>query len=113
MSAIPVAPGTALCRIGQMDVPGAQEYHAGASASVLVLREGERVTAYLNRCPHFQIPLNSRPAHFIMAGKGLLMCAYHSAVFRFSDGACVEGPCAGSQLTQVAIRLEGDLVVAA
>jgi nitrite reductase/ring-hydroxylating ferredoxin subunit len=95
-----------------MGDPDARECLVGASASVVVLREGERVTAYLNRCPHFQIPLNSRPDHFLMAGRGLLMCAYHAAVFRFSDGACTEAPCAGSHLTPIAVRLEGHSVVA-
>ena len=36
----------------------------------------------------------------------LLMCAHHSAMFRFEDGLCIDGPCQGAALTPVAIRIE-------
>jgi nitrite reductase/ring-hydroxylating ferredoxin subunit len=34
------------------------------------------------------------------------MCAHHSAMFRFEDGACMDGPCEGAALTPVVIRIE-------
>ena len=34
-----------------------------------------------------------------------LMCAHHSAMFRFEDGVCVDGPCVGHALTPVPIRI--------
>jgi nitrite reductase/ring-hydroxylating ferredoxin subunit len=36
----------------------------------------------------------------------LLMCAHHSAMFRFEDGLCIDGPCQGAALMAVAIRIE-------
>jgi nitrite reductase/ring-hydroxylating ferredoxin subunit len=38
------------------------------------------------------------------------MCAHHSAMFRFEDGACVDGPCLGARLTAVPIRIENGMV---
>ncbi len=35
----------------------------------------------------------------------VLMCVHHSALFRFEDGQCIEGPCTGAALTPVAIRI--------
>jgi nitrite reductase/ring-hydroxylating ferredoxin subunit len=67
-----------------------------AAFGIVVLRDGERVTAYVNLCPHFWIPLNvhEHPATF----RKHVLCANHYAAFRFSDGYCVEGPCEGSSL---------------
>ncbi len=54
---------------------------------VVLFRQGETVLAYRNMCPHFLLPLNAGPGRFIMLKDGLVMCAWHSAVFRVSDGA--------------------------
>jgi nitrite reductase/ring-hydroxylating ferredoxin subunit len=35
----------------------------------------------------------------------VMMCAHHSALFRFEDGHCIEGPCEGARLTAVGIRV--------
>jgi nitrite reductase/ring-hydroxylating ferredoxin subunit len=59
----------------------------------MVLRRGENARAYRNVCPHFSIPLNYEPNTFCAYGNEPLMCAHHSAMFRFEDGVCVNGPC--------------------
>ncbi|MBB5410151.1 nitrite reductase/ring-hydroxylating ferredoxin subunit [Paraburkholderia sp. HC6.4b] len=38
----------------------------------------------------------------------VLMCAHHSALFRFEDGRCIEGPCAGASLDAVKIAVDGN-----
>jgi len=70
-----------------------------AAFGIVVLRDGEHVTAYVNLCPHFWIPLNVRelPTTF----RKHVLCANHYAAFRFADGYCVEGPCEGSSLEPV------------
>ena len=87
------------------DVPDGGGFEA--ATEVLVLRRGDRAWAYRNVCPHFSIPLNYEPNTFRAYGGELLMCAHHSATFRFEDGMCVEGPCLGASLTPVPIRIEG------
>jgi nitrite reductase/ring-hydroxylating ferredoxin subunit len=78
--------------------------------AILVLRRGAQAWAYRNVCPHFSIPLNYEPNTFWAYGSELIMCAHHSAMFRFEDGACVDGPCLGARLTAVPIRIENGMV---
>ena len=80
---------------GQANAPG-----------IVVLRRGDDAWAYRNVCPHFSIPLNYEPNTFWAYDAELLMCAHHSAMFRFEDGQCIDGPCQGAALTRVAIRIE-------
>jgi nitrite reductase/ring-hydroxylating ferredoxin subunit len=93
----------ALCSLDDIPDSGGLE----ASASILVLRRGDDAWAYRNVCPHFSIPLNYEPNTFWTYDGQLLMCAHHSAMFRFEDGACIDGPCLGASLTSVPIRIEG------
>jgi nitrite reductase/ring-hydroxylating ferredoxin subunit len=51
------------------------------------------------------------PDRFIAPDGYHLLCATHGAIFRPTDGYCVNGPCAGDSLARVPIRLEGDEVV--
>lgn len=98
-------PGTYLCALEDIPDGGAHEIVkdiAGASTRIVVLRRGSMVAAYLNRCPHFRIPLNSMQGQFLISG-GELWCAHHSATFRFEDGYCTDGPCRGGALDAVQI----------
>jgi nitrite reductase/ring-hydroxylating ferredoxin subunit len=98
-------PGTYLCALEDIPDGGAHEVVmdiAGESTRLVVLRRGSMVAAYLNRCPHFRIPLNSTPGQFLVSG-GELWCAHHSATFRFEDGVCTDGPCRGGALDAVQI----------
>ncbi|MGU7774249.1 Rieske (2Fe-2S) protein [Burkholderia sp. MR1-5-21] len=74
-------------------------------AGVVVLRRGDEAWAYRNVCPHFSIPLNYEPGTFWTYDAQWLMCAHHSAMFRFEDGMCVDGPCEGAALTAVPVRI--------
>ncbi len=64
----------------------------------------------VNRCPHFSLPLDFEPGEFSTYDGRILMCAHHSAMFRFEDGVCVEGPCAGHRLDPVEVRISDDTV---
>lgn len=87
---------------GAIEVASADPHTPG----IVVLRRGEHAWAYRNLCPHFSIPLNYEPNTFWAYDAELVMCAHHSAMFRFEDGFCVDGPCEGAALTKVAIRIE-------
>ncbi|BAN48909.1 Rieske (2Fe-2S) protein [Metapseudomonas resinovorans] len=95
---------TALCALEAIADGGALAVE-GADAPLVLVRRGEEVWAYRNRCPHFSVPLDYRPGEFSTYRGQVLMCAHHSALFRFEDGHCIEGPCAGSRLEAVPVRV--------
>jgi len=106
--------GTRLCAV--VDVPdgGGREWVHGsgeAALRVLLLRRGATVWAYVNRCPHFALPLNYEPDVFWTYDADTVMCAHHSAMFRFDDGACYDGPCQGHRLASLPVRSDGEFIV--
>ena len=82
----------------------------GSTRSVLLLRRGVRAWGYVNRCPHFSLPLEFEPGEFATYDATIVMCAHHSAMFRYEDGVCIEGPCAGHRLDPVALTIADGLV---
>ncbi|WP_444679037.1 Rieske (2Fe-2S) protein [Halomonas sp. E19] len=50
------------------------------------------VSAFVNRCPHQQVPLNWDDASFLEAGGELIQCGVHGALFLPETGECVFGP---------------------
>lgn len=77
--------------------------------SVLLLRQGQRVFAYQNICPHAGKRLDWSPGKFLF-DNGLLVCTAHGACFNIADGLCVSGPCRGESLSAVAIEIHCDEV---
>jgi nitrite reductase/ring-hydroxylating ferredoxin subunit len=105
------APGTRVC--GVEDVPDgmAKEFLFGEGRQafrLLVLRSGARVFGYVNCCPHFSIPLNVEPDRFTLFEHEHIYCSTHCAMFRFQDGYCEDGPCAGASLERVALEVNTD-----
>jgi nitrite reductase/ring-hydroxylating ferredoxin subunit len=98
--------GTApLCRIEDLPDGAVREI----AEQLIVWRRGGEVRVFVNRCPHFHIPLNLAPGDFRMYGE-LLMCVHHYSYFRFADGVCVAGQCEGEPLKAVPVRVEGGAV---
>jgi nitrite reductase/ring-hydroxylating ferredoxin subunit len=96
-----------LCRRADIPDGGARVFDiSGAAKQVVVVRRGERVWAYVNRCPHFSVPLDFDPGEIACYRGQVLMCAHHSALFRFEDGHCIEGPCTGAALDPVPIDVD-------
>ena len=87
-----------------------QQQADGSQRGVIVLRRGAEVWAYVNRCPHFSLPLDFEPGQFATYEGAILMCAHHSAMFRYEDGLCIDGPCAGHRLDPVEVQVLGDTV---
>lgn len=79
-----------------------------------VVRTGDAVRAYVNRCPHKALTLNLREHDFLapVAGGGtLLRCVHHGAFFVPENGLCVVGPCAGRSLQPLECRVEDGVVL--
>lgn len=111
------APGTTLCRLDDIDAPGAKGLTFGTGASrfdMFLVRTDDGVRAYVNRCPHANQPLDARPGRFLTQDETKLLCGGHAALFRIEDGLCTSGPCAGKSLESIAIEVvDGTVRIAA
>ena len=75
---------------------------------LLLVRRGDELHAYRNRCPHTGAPLEWRPHDFLDRERRHIQCSLHGALFRIEDGLCLAGPCRGQSLERVALELRGD-----
>jgi len=79
--------------------------------SVILLRQGGHVNAWLNICPHAGRRLDWAPGKFLIS-RGMLVCAAHGACFSVDSGECVGGPCRGESLRAVPVCVEqGDVLL--
>jgi nitrite reductase/ring-hydroxylating ferredoxin subunit len=84
---------------------------AGVPEQAIVVADASgEVHAYRNRCQHLPIPLDAG-AGAVLHEDGALVCTTHGARYRIEDGYCIEGPCRGSWLEPIRVRVEGDAVV--
>ena len=101
-------PGTEVCALDEVPDGKARQFVYGEGSEpfrLLVLRSGERVWGYVNKCPHYGTPLNLEPDRFLIHDHSRIYCVTHYAMFRFDDGFCEEGPCAGDALTRVPLAV--------
>ena len=95
------SPGIAVCRLDDIADPGARGFDletAEGVLSVIVVRLGQSVHGYINRCPHQGTPLETFPDRFLSRDGTELICSTHGARFRAENGVCTTGPCKGSRL---------------
>lgn len=103
-----------LCAFSDLEDPGSRAFAIGEGAWPLrgfVVRVGDRVFAYANRCPHAGHPLNWRPDEFLAHDKAAILCRSHGAMFERTTGECLAGPCAGRSLRALTVRVEAGLVI--
>lgn len=77
---------------------------------LMVLRRGEAVFVYANRCPHVGLPLDFKPGQFLDPDRTLIQCSNHGAQFQIEDGVCVFGPCMGRDLEAVPVEVRDGAV---
>ena len=78
----------------------------GELESLILLRRGDEIRAFLNVCPHAGRQLDWAPGEFLFSS-GKLVCAAHGATFSVPDGQCVAGPCRGESLREVSVEIRG------
>lgn len=69
--------------------------------SFLLLRRGEELLLFENRCPHTGESLDPMGGSILEAQGELITCQRHGAQFLSSSGECIAGPCQGEWLTPV------------
>lgn len=78
-----------------------------------VVRRGEAVTGYVDRCPHLGLPLAQALDDYLTPDGRRIACSWHGAIFAVEDGACLGGPCAGAALTPWPVTLRDGMIVTA
>jgi nitrite reductase/ring-hydroxylating ferredoxin subunit len=109
--------GTLLARLVELPDGETREFALHDSDWPLtgfLVRIGNSVHAYVNRCPHALRQLNFLPNRFLNKDGTLIQCSSHGALFEKDTGLCVAGPCVGESLRQLPIALsDGEIRLAA
>jgi len=104
-----------LCPLADVPDGGASAVEVGDNDnpdSIILLRQGSRVVAYRNECPHTGRRLDWSPGRFLIDGNQII-CAAHGACFYIDSGRCFAGPARGDALPAVAIEIvDGQVVLA-
>lgn len=103
-----------ICALADVPDPGTYEFAIGEGDWPLrgfIVRQGTRLRAYVNRCPHAGHMLNLRPNRFFAPQNDLLLCSSHGALFDPQSGECIAGPCFGKALQPLELQLAEDWVV--
>ena len=97
--------------MGELPAPDAQTQKP---FRYLLLRSGDTVKAYENRCAHFGVPLAARQDLLIFQPHTSISCNVHYARYRWSDGVCESGDCVGEALRAIAVQLDaqGNICIA-
>jgi nitrite reductase/ring-hydroxylating ferredoxin subunit len=72
----------------------------------LLLKSGDTVQAYVNRCAHFGVPLAQRQDLMIFTPHTSLSCNVHYARYRWADGVCDAGDCKGEALMPIPLDID-------
>jgi len=83
---------------------------SGYELEFFIVRRGDNVFGYFDRCPHTGVNLNWQPDRFLDSSEQLIQCSTHGAQFRIHDGYCTFGPCRDRSLTAVSLRQENDRI---
>lgn len=75
-----------------------------------VVRRGEQVHGFVDRCPHMGVPLAHELDDYMAPYGGLIACGWHGALFRVEGGLCVAGPCTGARLMAWPVEIENGIM---
>ncbi|HTG38289.1 Rieske (2Fe-2S) protein [Sphingomonas sp.] len=76
-----------------------------------VVRRGDGVVGYVDRCPHMGVPLAQRLDDYLSPDGTRIVCSWHGAIFRLEDGECLGGPCPGTRLTPWPVTVQDGQIV--
>jgi len=102
-----------ICHLHDLADPDSRGFsclHHDTTIEGFVVRQGDRVTAYVNSCPHTGVTLNWSPDQFLDVEGKFIQCSLHGALFRLNDGFCVHGPCVGQSLQSLRVTLQAGII---
>lgn len=105
------APPAALCNLADLPDGQSRGFDPGQTGqdTVLVVRQGERLYAWRDACPHQGgTPMAWRRHAYLNADRSRIVCSAHGAQFDIHTGACTLGPCLGQSLTPVPLLIQAD-----
>ncbi len=73
-----------LCAVDDLAENPCRGFRVGAGdwpLSGFLVRKGDRIRGYVNRCPHAGHPLNLKPDDFLTPDRSLIVCCSHGALF--------------------------------
>lgn len=78
-----------------------------------VVRRGDGVVGYVDRCPHAGLPLAQILDDYLTPARDLIACSWHGALFDIASGRCVGGPCTGARLVPWPVTVDDGMIVTA
>ncbi|MBJ6759754.1 Rieske (2Fe-2S) protein [Myxococcaceae bacterium JPH2] len=103
----------ALCTLDSLREPGARNLVLQIGEAFFhgfLVRRGDSVWGYVDRCPHAGLPLAQKLDDYLTPDGRLIACSWHGALFQPEDGLCVGGPCSGARLTPWPVQVVGGVV---
>lgn len=107
-------PDVRLCPLGTIADGSARNFVLQMRAGRFhgfVVRDGDRVTGYVDRCPHAGLPLAQRLDEYLTPDGAFITCSWHGALFQKHNGRCIGGPCLGQSLQEWPVATEEDWIV--
>lgn len=108
--------GTVFSQLSQLPDGATRSFDLGEGEWPLrgfLVRVGEAVHAYVNRCPHAGRQLNFMPDRFLTPDGEFIQCIAHGALFEKATGLCIAGPCVDDSLKSVDVKvIDGQVCLA-
>lgn len=103
--------GTVVCPFSDAEDGGATCVEVDGFPLV-ILRRGDKVSAFVNACPHQYLPLNHKSDRLLSADGSKIRCSNHSAGFDAMTGEGVEGLGLGACLDPAPVSVShGQIVI--
>lgn len=103
---------TLVFRVRERGVAGSSPDDGGAdqaepSREGILVRTGDGIVAWLNRCQHLlDVPLDKGSGASMRDGE--IVCENHGAMFEARSGRCTFGPCEGAILEEIEVEVGVD-----
>jgi nitrite reductase/ring-hydroxylating ferredoxin subunit len=109
--------------VSAVRIAAAGEVSPGQTKKFVLIRDGREIEgfllnyagrhhAFVNRCRHVPMGLDWVENQFFTEDGRFVQCATHGAYYEPDTGECIAGPPCGRALHRIAVRVEGDAIVA-
>lgn len=85
--------------------------NANIDEPLFIVRQGDKIFGYINRCPHTGAPLEWMPNQFLSLDGQYIQCGLHGARFEIDSGLCIDGPCIAQSLTPIVVKVSDGKVL--